>query len=738
MRIVQGPPQTAFTQHLKSEADILARSARPQRSSTFVPKVRDWRYATGVIQHDDHEDAPKSRSVWDKLDRDYQASLNKAESAGTSNRSRSGTGSELDIAESMEVAHTPEGSIRSAPAQSPTVVAEPKGPYKPMEFRKRTWRQVARFTRTEDSLSKDEGDYKMTGLIVRFRFTRKHRAQVKEILEHSVPAPLTSVVMDLVQSPAANQNPTPPISSPNTPATARTAETIRTLHILDSESLYTFPLFQRTWVDETHDFNIKAIRATLRALETVVDKLGGNYEWYDNAVPADAIFPPGVPLSAKEIQAFYPHHVRWKGVMVRLTNNDYRGADIMGMQAYFRGPPSHHTPIASMNNYQRDAVKNVLPGFKTATYKGKSDRDLRVDHLATGPHIEKMCKGSTLPTFEDLVHGLQRLPSGLDARGLTQCLSWYLNIRHSFTPKLDLNVLHAQSLIRALKQPLKPFGPQNLDRNALEEWRSKGTFETVDIEEKKRDGAETSIIAKPQRRTQMRLNLDNEDVSMNLTLPIRHVLTFPFLALHGVMAEALKMGIEKAETRKATRSGSEIEEPVEPNGSAIRLGRFSAEDVEQEQEDVAEHVSIPEESVPEKPKKPYRIPKRLRPAEIGLPPVPKRAHTPSVSNFSNDKDRFAPSSSHSYPPNSGHLGRSWNAPAPSSAYTSHQEAQDSVYGRRDFTERQAEPNLGRGRHSDRFNRHRGLPYQDVQYDSRYDQRYDPRYGDRYYGDGYGR
>jgi hypothetical protein len=97
-----------------------------------------------------------------------------------------------------------------------------------------------------------------------------------------------------------------------------------------------------------------------------------------------------------------------------------------------------------MNSYQRDTVKTVLPGFKTATYKGKADRDLRVDHLAPGPHIEKTRKGFTLPTFEDLVHGLQRLPSGLDARGLTQCLSWYLNMRDSFTPKLALNVLHSR------------------------------------------------------------------------------------------------------------------------------------------------------------------------------------------------------------------------------------------------------------------------------------------------------
>jgi hypothetical protein len=63
-----------------------------------------------------------------------------------------------------------------------------------------------------------------------------------------------------------------------------------------------------------------------------VNDLGPHYEWYTDAAPADAMLPPGMPISAKEISAFYPHHVRWKSVMIRLTNNDYRGPDILAMQ----------------------------------------------------------------------------------------------------------------------------------------------------------------------------------------------------------------------------------------------------------------------------------------------------------------------------------------------------------------------------------------------------------------------
>jgi hypothetical protein len=98
------------------------------------------------------------------------------------------------------------------------------------------------------------------------------------------------------------------------------------------ESPYTLPVFRRTWIDETYHFSVDAIRSTLRPAGVKVDDLGTNYGWYADAVPVDAILPPGVPLSAKEIIAFYPHHICWKDIKIRLTNNGYKGVDIMGMQ----------------------------------------------------------------------------------------------------------------------------------------------------------------------------------------------------------------------------------------------------------------------------------------------------------------------------------------------------------------------------------------------------------------------
>jgi hypothetical protein len=341
-----------------------------------------------------------------------------------------------------------------------------------------------------------------------------------------------------------------------------------------------------------------------------------------------------------------------------------------------------------MNTYQRDTVKTVLHGFKTSSYVGKSDRNLRTDRLAPGPFIDSTRKGHTLPTFEDLLDGLQRLPAGLDARGLTQCLSWYLNIRDTFTPKLELNVIHTQSLIRALREPLKPFGPQNLDRNALEEWRDKGTFETLEIESKKYGYKDITAQANALRRTQLHLNLDEDDVSMSLTIPVRRVLMFPFLALHGVASIALKMGIQKAENREAARE-------VEATKRALEA-RWTAEE-EVVEENKTEELQVDEAAM--KPatmqtQQPYRIPKRPHPVDTDMLSVhKKRAPNTDLRNESVPR-RLSPAPTRSH--DMTYRTLSWQAPTvPSSAYAppyqQQQHGQPDVYGRRDYQVRQPEP-----------------------------------------------
>jgi hypothetical protein len=331
-----------------------------------------------------------------------------------------------------------------------------------------------------------------------------------------------------------------------------------------------------------------------------------------------------------------------------------------------------------MNSYQRDIVKTTIPKFKTATYKGKSDRNLRTDHIAPGPYVEKTRKGFTLPTFADLVRGLQYLPSGLDARGLTHCLSWYLNIRNRFTPKLELNVIHTQALIRALRVPLKPYGPQNLDRNTLEEWRKNEMLEKLSIDNKEQEREDMKPTTKQHCRTQLHLNLDENNVSMNLTLPIRHILTFPFLALHGIVAEALTLGIDKAKMRRAVRK----------RGLDARLATGLGEkDVELENEKKKDDIVV--QSATSEPKKPYRSPKRPRPSEADLLPALKKARTDTSLRNTAERCKLTPALSRSqvpeHPRDMIRSNRSWNTPTPSSSlYSPEQPIKTHVYSRQDY------------------------------------------------------
>jgi hypothetical protein len=317
-----------------------------------MPKKRDWRYATGVIQQADFDDAPKSRTVWDTLDYYYQAG---GDNEGQT-RSGSTMGSERHISETFEAAHMPESTDVSMESMSPKAPSQVKPGYKSMTLREGSWKQVTRFMSVPETKGHGgEVRYELTGRIVRLRFTTKNKTVLQEILNRPAVPTRTQDPSDYGTSPQSSQKLTPPVSSPITPATSRTAATIHTPHVLDSiESLYAFPLFKRAWIDETYDFDSTAILKKLRDPSTVVDDLGSNFGWYTDAVPVDAILPPGVPISAKEIHAFYPHHVRWKGIMLRLTHNDYRGADIVGMQV--RHNTSCQTPRPVIDKRRRSSA----------------------------------------------------------------------------------------------------------------------------------------------------------------------------------------------------------------------------------------------------------------------------------------------------------------------------------------------------------------------------------------------
>jgi hypothetical protein len=308
------------------EEDILARHARPQKYSTWIPKKRDWRYATGVFQHDDIEGTPRDRSAWDDMDYEYQLTYTRKSRECSIVDQSNGYGTALD--KSVSIPSTPEGTKgRHLLGHPKTTVSVEAFKKKAKTAERSAWHSISR--RHQIGTSKTEGEqsaYETYSLTVRLRFSGKL------IIEDALPHMATSGSIGFPQlpsTPAKSKTPYSPIS----PATARTAKSLFTPYALDSiESAHKYPLFQRTWVDETKDFNMRAVRGILQKSGSIGKDLRPNYTWYNDAVPVDALLPPGIPLSAKEINAYYPHHVRWRGVMVRMANNDYRGPDILGMQ----------------------------------------------------------------------------------------------------------------------------------------------------------------------------------------------------------------------------------------------------------------------------------------------------------------------------------------------------------------------------------------------------------------------
>jgi hypothetical protein len=71
---------------------------------------------------------------------------------------------------------------------------------------------------------------------------------------------------------------------------------------------------------------------------------------------------------------------------------------------------------ATLNQIQRGTVRIGLPDFRPNGYEGKGVAEMYTDHLKPCVYLEKKRKGYKVPTFDDLIHGIQYLPSGVDAR----------------------------------------------------------------------------------------------------------------------------------------------------------------------------------------------------------------------------------------------------------------------------------------------------------------------------------
>ncbi|KAF3038750.1 hypothetical protein E8E11_002569 [Didymella keratinophila] len=186
-------------------------------------------------------------------------------------------------------------------------------------------------------------------------------------------------------------------------------------------------------------------------------------------------------------------------------------------------------------------MKKRLPAFKTTGYTGKGDPDMHTNGLKPGTYLDDRLQGFTVPSFDDLLlpDVVPRSPRHLSAT-------------------LELNVWHTQALVRALRQPLQPVGPHNLNRYALEQWSKDQICDKIDIKvvasEMKETEREPIHTAKSAGERAV-LNMKGKTIEAEVRIPLRNILTFPFLALHGIVGKALEIGIDKAERRGASQKG---------------------------------------------------------------------------------------------------------------------------------------------------------------------------------------
>ncbi|KAJ4289255.1 hypothetical protein N0V90_011597 [Kalmusia sp. IMI 367209] len=491
---------------------------------------------------------------------------------------------------------------------------------------------VVSFELSDVKAEDGEPVWEQIGLVVCFKFSSRNVLAMQHALDAEPFAPQTYSTLSIDSRPTASEE-LPPGN------TVRAVET--------DGSSGTFVPFEREWVDETQSFNMKKVIESMRSSGKEVAPLTNLYNWFPDAVPIDAILPPGVPLSAKEINAYYPHHIRWKDVMIRLISNSYRGPDIIAMQAFFRNRADFPIQPGYINSSFRDSLKSSMPGFFTVcpeAFKGKPERNLYTDHLSPGKLLHLIKRpGYITPTFEDLLKDLVYLPVGLDARGLTQCLVWYLNVRDMFSPRLELNVLHTQSLIWALQIPLKSYGPQNLDLNALQEWKANGQFAKRRVEDEQKLYEPKMQSFKRLKRSRVAINCDVNSVNMDLVLPLRHLLTFPFLSMVGMAGKALEKGIEKVEARRTVR---EAHEDLVRCEKPKAVGVFEAADIDRTAKTVGyKEASTQQNERATKKSMPlgYQIPKRRRPVEtpqqagaqtgLGVPGAPPGPRMPMTYNY---------------------------------------------------------------------------------------------------------
>jgi hypothetical protein len=276
---------------IKTAEDILYRWSRPQRNSTFVPNQRDWRYETGVYQHQDFDNSKGDKTIWDMLDEDNENGV-----FGRERRRKKGgkANSKMNNGETEGYGREEAGAVELGistgsvtPARSHIDTVTPASTWKNKETasppnKSNTFRTLSPklYGRAADyTESNGEEEWEQTGFLVRLHFPRK-KSSLSAILNRFPPQCALS-------------------SEPNTPVTPSKLFTPADSH--DRGKIDSLRLFHREWRDKTLNFCMRNVLGLLHHPEKLADSIPASFQWWDGAVPVDAILPPGIAMSAKEL-----------------------------------------------------------------------------------------------------------------------------------------------------------------------------------------------------------------------------------------------------------------------------------------------------------------------------------------------------------------------------------------------------------------------------------------------------
>ncbi|KAF2817155.1 uncharacterized protein BDZ99DRAFT_564945 [Mytilinidion resinicola] len=306
----------------------------------------------------------------------------------------------------------------------------------------------------------------------------------------------------------------------------------------------------KDWHDETTRVNMAGIQKTLRRPEykppvgakwlsyMKMGKTASRHtdtlkEFLVGSVREDYILPPGVPMSGVEILAFYPHHLRWPAVAMRLINNSHTGASLSGIISWLHGQKETTTSRQIVKDTVRNAGRQSTGNmaWTETRHKPTPSTNISPDVLVPLPRIA--ARGLQVPTYAQLVASVTHLPHGLHARALTTCIEFWLQHKD-----LDLNVLHTAELYRALQPHLRSAGPMNLDAVALSQWDSS---ENV-------DGPGKRLTENPLEEYERGRGLVGERQDASLTFHVSEVLLAPLFAWQRVRVAGLSEIVKQKES----------------------------------------------------------------------------------------------------------------------------------------------------------------------------------------------